>query len=167
MANTRLMDGDSILNEVFIPHPPSRRLAREVALKSAYLIEMRGCTLAEALQDPLINIGAKPPAFTVRMLTTAERNRDYIDEVVRSKVEKWEYNRMALLDKLVLRLATTELLYFPDVPPKVSINEAIEIIKIYSTDKSPRFVNGVLDAIWNDLEKESFRVFPDGSIVPD
>jgi len=148
---------------VFIPHPASRRLAREVALKAAYILETRGCSLDEALLDPLIILGAKPPAFTVRLLTTAERNREYIDEVIRTKVERWEYHRIAILDKIILRLATTELLYFPDVPPKVSINEAIEIIKIYSTENSGKFVNGVLDAIWNTLDKESFELFADGT----
>jgi len=141
-----------------VPHISSRRQAREIALKAAYVLEARGCSLEEALQDPLVIYQCKPPAYAVRLLTTVERNREYLDDVIRGKVEKWEYHRIAMLDRIVLRLATAELLYFPDVPPKVSINEAIEIAKMYSTDKSGRFVNGVLDAIWSDLEKDSPHV---------
>lgn len=136
-----------------IPHPASRRQAREIALKAAYVLETRGCTIEEALQDPLVIFETKPPAYAVRLLTTVERNREYLDDVIRAKVDRWEFHRIALLDRLVLRLATAELLYFPDVPPKVAINEAIEIAKTYSTDKSGRFVNGVLDAIWGDLNR--------------
>jgi N utilization substance protein B len=130
---------------------PSRRLAREIALKVAYAIELRNCAPEEAFIDPLITGGKLPPAYSVRLLTHVSQYQEQVDEIIRSKVEKWEFNRIATIDRIVLRLATAELLYFPDIPPKVSINEAIEIAKKYSTDKSGKFVNGILDAIYNDL----------------
>lgn len=138
---------------VFVNRPTSRRLARETALKAAYIREMRGCSPEEALQDPLACEDHSLPAYAVRLLTHVERFREHLDDVIRAKVERWEFHRIAVLDRLILRLATAELLYFPDVPPKVTINEAIEIAKLYSTEKSGRFVNGVLDAIWNDFNK--------------
>lgn len=141
-------------NDIFFPRPTGRRLAREIALKAAYVLEARGCSVEEALQDPLVILDEAPPAYAVRLLTHVERYKEHLDDVIRAKVERWEFHRIATIDKLILRLATAELLYFPDVPPKVSINEAIEIAKTYSTDKSGRFVNGVLDAIWTDIAKD-------------
>lgn len=130
---------------------PSRRLAREIALKVAYALEMRECSLEEILKDHLIVGDQLPPAYCVRLLTHVEQYKEQLDEIIRTKVEKWEFHRIATLDRIILRLATAELLHFPDVPPKVSINEAIEIAKKYSTEKSGRFVNGILDAVYNDL----------------
>jgi N utilization substance protein B len=130
---------------------PSRRLAREIALKVSYAIELKGCIPEEAFRDPLITGGNLPPAYAVRLLTHIECYKEQLDELIRSKVEKWEFSRIATIDKIVMRMATAELLYFPDIPPKVSINEAIEIAKKYSTDKSGKFVNGILDAIYNDI----------------
>ncbi len=130
---------------------PTRRVARETALRAVYVIEMRNCDVADALGDSLVVNTESPPAYTVRLLTHVERYREHLDDLIRAKVEKWEFHRIAVIDRLILRLAVAELLYFPDVPPKVSINEAIEIAKSYSTDKSGRFVNGVLDAIFSDI----------------
>lgn len=132
----------------------TRRLARETALKAAYVLEVRGCSLEDALQDPLVLAGGDLPAYTVRLITHVERFKEHLDDLIRSRVERWEFHRVAVLDRLILRLATAEFLYFPDIPPKVTINEAIEIAKLYSTPKSGRFVNGVLDAVWNDINKQ-------------
>ncbi len=111
--------------------------------------------------DPLVTDGSLPPAYTVRLLTHVEQYREQLDDLIRAKVEKWEFHRIAVVDKLILRMATAELLYFPDVPPKVSINEAIEIAKKYSTGKSSQFVNGILDAVYGDLN--SGRLVLNGS----
>lgn len=128
-----------------------RRIARETALKAIYVLEMRGCGIAEALQDALVSTNGSPPAYSTRLLADAEKYREQIDDLIREKVEKWEFHRIALIDRLILRIAVVELLYFPDVPPKVTINEAIEIAKEYSTDKSGQFINGVLDAVYGDI----------------
>lgn len=77
-----------------------------------------------------------------------------IDKVIKTKTEHWEFYRIALLDKILLRMAVCEMQYFPDIPPKVSINEAIEIAKDYSTDSSSTFVNGILDAVLMDMKKD-------------
>jgi len=106
-----------------------RRMAREIALKVAYAYEMRGGPMEEILQDPLVNGGRLPPPYTVRLLTHMLRYLEHLDEVIRSRIQRWEFHRVAVVDRLILRMGVTELLYFPDVPPKVSINEAIEIAK--------------------------------------
>ncbi len=129
----------------------SRRYARELALKASYAAELRKCPLEEVFNDILITDGQEPPAYAKRLTTQIEQHREHIDDVIRSKVMHWEFHRIAIIDRLIMRLATAELLYFPDVPPKVSINEAIEIAKKFSTDKSGKFINGVLDAIFTDI----------------
>lgn len=78
---------------------------------------------------------------------------DELDALINGRVANWEFNRLAILDKIILRICICELLYFDDIPPKVSINEAIEIARRYSTEKSDKFVNGVLDSVLDDLKK--------------
>ena len=132
---------------------PSRRLAREIDLRAIYVMEIRGCNMEEALNDPLVSPDSNPPAYTVRVLSHMERYREQLDDVIRAKVERWEFHRIAVIDRLILRMAIAEMLYLPDVPPKVTINEAIEIAKTFSTPKSGRFVNGILDAVFNDMQE--------------
>ncbi len=81
------------------------------------------------------------------LLKTSEFNQSIV-EIISKYLENWEWGRVALLDRLVLQMGTAELLYVDDVPPKVTIAEAITIAKHYSTDDSSAFVNGVLDAIY-------------------
>jgi len=73
-----------------------------------------------------------------------------LDERIQKTAANWELGRMACIDRALLRLGTFELLYRPDVPPKVTISEAIELAKKYSTEKSSGFVNGILDKIFQD-----------------
>ena len=70
-----------------------------------------------------------------------------VDSMIKSILENWEWNRVCAMDKAILGIAVTELLYFPENPPKVVINEALEIAKEYSTEKSDKFINGILDRI--------------------
>jgi len=81
-------------------------------------------------------------------------NLEQCDEPIIASTIKWQFTRLSPVDKSILRLAVYQLKFCPDIPPKVVINEAIELAKKYSTDKSPAFVNGVLDAI---LKKESAK----------
>lgn len=78
---------------------------------------------------------------------------DELDEIISRHTENWDLSRIALIDHIVLRMAISELMTFEDIPPKVSINEAIEIVKRYSTPKSGQFINGVLDAVLLDLQE--------------
>lgn len=80
---------------------------------------------------------------------------DYCMELIQPKLINWDAERVALIDLLVLRMGVCEFLYFPTIPTKVTINEYIEIAKMYSTPQSGQFVNGVMDNILKDLEKEN------------
>ncbi len=91
--------------------------------------------------------------FAVTLFLTTVNHQAELDKKIKQKTEHWEFHRIALIDKLLLRMAMSEIMYFADIPPKVSINEAIDIAKDYSTDSSGTFINGILDALLNDMKK--------------
>ena len=78
------------------------------------------------------------------------KNTEKLDKLISSKSSNWDISRMALIDRLIIKLALSEIFYFDEVPGKVSIVEAVEISKEYSTEDSSRFINGILDSIYND-----------------
>lgn len=78
---------------------------------------------------------------------------DEVDDIINRHTENWDLSRIALIDHIMLRMAISELVTFEDIPPKVTINEAIEIVKRYSTPKSGQFINGILDAVLVDLQE--------------
>ena len=84
--------------------------------------------------------------FARTLLRRSWNNREHCDEVIMNLAENWDFNRITPIDKAVLRMGIAELLYFPEIPTRVTINEAIEIAKMFSTDKSGVFINGILDA---------------------
>lgn len=96
---------------------------------------------------------AETRRFAKRLYLKALDNRQMADEIISEHARNWDLNRIALLDRLVLRMAITELQLFKQIPPKVTINEAIEIAKAYSTEKSGNFINGLLDAVLKTLKK--------------
>jgi N utilization substance protein B len=85
--------------------------------------------------------------FGVSLIEHAIKDRETIDALIRKLAKNWEFERIALIDRLILRLASIEFLYYPEIPTKVTINEALDIAKKFSTDKSSTFINGVLDSI--------------------
>ncbi|MFN3466890.1 MAG: transcription antitermination factor NusB, partial [Candidatus Brocadiales bacterium] len=127
-----------------------RTRARELALQALYQIEVRG---EEALEDALRFCTERAEdqevsQFAVQLVEGSCRVKTRIDEKITSVVENWELPRMATIDRCILRLSVYELLYREDIPPKVSINEAIELAKKYSTANSGTFVNGILDRVY-------------------
>lgn len=92
-------------------------------------------------------------ALLERLVYTVLDHREECDELITKLAANWEFDRIAVIDRILLRIGICELFYFPEIPPKATINEAIEIAKRYSTEKSGKFVNGILDAILSDLKK--------------
>lgn len=132
-----------------------KRNARIFALKMAYAYEMT--QKEESLVNDNINIDqnlgreSKDIIFySKRIVDTCINNMKDIDSLITSKSANWDINRIAFIDKIIIRLALTEMLYFEDVPPKVSIVEAVEISKEFSTKDSSSFINGILDSIYNE-----------------
>ena len=75
--------------------------------------------------------------------------------IIKSHLENWEIDRIAQIDKILLKMGICEIYFIDDIPPKVTISEMVEIAKIYSTDESPIFINGILDAVFKDYLKEN------------
>jgi N utilization substance protein B len=133
-----------------------RRRARELALQACYAHELSGNPPAQISDEVILNKDETGAVleFANELFRRTVAEISHFDMMIRRKAVNWEFNRIAIMDKLILRMALCEFLYFSDIPPKVTIDEAIEIAKKYSTEKSGRFVNGILDAVLIDLRKE-------------
>lgn len=130
-----------------------RRKARGLVLECLYAWEVGQEPPEKVLEDVLSRSPADEETreFASRLFRAACEHGPALDEAIGRAAENWGLKRMAVLDRNLLRLAAAELLYFPEeVPPKVAINEAIEVAKRYGSDDSPRFVNGILDRILKD-----------------
>jgi transcription antitermination protein NusB len=136
----------------------NRRNLRESVLKALYAHAQGGGDAAHVINmqiHPDIGKEKEEILFAEQLLLRTIKNSDEYDALISGKIKNWELGRIALVDKLILRMAICELLLFDDIPAKVTINEAIELAKEYSTANSGRFVNGVLDAIRDQLAVDS------------
>jgi N utilization substance protein B len=127
-----------------------RRKARGLVLECLYAWEVGKEPADKVLEDVLSRTSPNEETreFASRLFRSTCEHTEAIDGAIALAAEHWALKRMAVLDRNLLRLATAELLFFQgEVPPKVAINEAIEIAKRYGSDESPRFVNGILDKI--------------------
>lgn len=90
--------------------------------------------------------------FTKELIRISVRHEDELNEIIEQKAQNWDFERIALIDRLIIQMALAEFLYFPSIPPKVTLNEYVEMAKNYSTPKSKTFVNGILDKSLKDLK---------------
>lgn len=121
-----------------------------MALQFLYQADLVSKPLSES--DDFLRDEERDPEtrrFAQRLITGTLDGKEEIDEAIQQVAQNWNISRMAVVDRNVLRLATYELLNCQDIPPKVAINEAIEIGKRYSTQNSGAFINGILDRIMN------------------
>jgi N utilization substance protein B len=135
----------------------SRRDAREHVMKALYAHEQADGDpdhLAAVLIDMPLEDDPSTREFAERLFRTTLDTMDEADEIIEKHAKNWEIHRIAVIDRSLLRMATTELLTFEEIPPKVSVDEAIDIAKKYSTPRSGTFVNGVVDAILLDLHEQ-------------
>ncbi|MFH0735820.1 MAG: transcription antitermination factor NusB [bacterium] len=131
----------------------NRRALREKSLQILYAYEMNKDRIELLTEGLLSDVeSAADRLFCKNLINTVTRYAPDLDKMISDRVANWEMDRIALIDKLLIRIGICELLYFPDIPPKVSINEVIEIAKDYSTQKSGKFINGILDAVLNELK---------------
>jgi N utilization substance protein B len=142
-----------------------RRRARAAALQALYECEIGGLTPQQALgvlhhagppevDDP----GEREHAFVTSLVRGAMDGKDALDERIGDAAKNWRVERMAILDRLVMRLALQELLTHRDSPPRVVISEAIELARAYSGEDAAKFVNGVLDGAYRRLKEEGLIV---------
>ncbi len=131
-----------------------RRIVREKVVQALYAFEIGGDPVDHVIKCVLAGLSDNKPAheFAKRLVVHTIEHTSDIDLIIRDKVTNWDFKRIAVLDRLILRMAICELLFFKEIPPKVSMNEAIELAKLFSTSRSGQFVNGVLDAVLNDMK---------------
>ena len=138
------------------PRPSKRRQVRERVLQALYAFEA-----SEDSADHVLATLVRPAfkdektylRFAERLFLKSADTRAEADVLIDKHVENWDLNRLARTDRYVLWIAIAELLYFPDIPPKVTLNEAVEVARAFGTDNSPSFVNGVLDAVLQELRQ--------------
>ncbi len=132
-----------------------RRRARETVLEALYCYEIRddASCIDEIFEycREIHKLDDEAAEFARNLLGKTVENLNDLDSKIAAHVKNWDLDRLTTIDKNILRLGLTELFYFPDIPKKVSIDEAIELAKTYGTAESSRFVNGVLDALNKDL----------------
>ena len=131
-----------------------RREGREAAIQFLYQRDLN----AEGSRDAYYKMrGISPSArrFCDELLNGINMYSAEIDAFVARFTDNYDFERISAVDRSVIRLATYEMLHCPNVPPAVSIDEAIEVAKKYSTDQSGRFVNGVLDKIRQEIRKKT------------
>lgn len=131
-----------------------RTRGRELALQFLYQRDLLG---PELIEESAAFLAEEEPdrearAFAQRLIGGVHEHWEALDLVIRGVAQNWDIARMAVVDRNVLRLATFELLHCKDIPPKVTINEAIELGKRFSTANSGAFINGILDRIKSQSE---------------
>jgi N utilization substance protein B len=138
-----------------IANKSKRRIVREKVLQVLYAYEMNKDSLDPLALEILSEITDKADKdFARELISNVISNVANLDNRIVGRVTNWEMNRIALIDKILIRMGICEILFFPDIPPKVSINESIEIAKDFSTAGSGKFINGILDAILAEEKKE-------------
>ncbi len=133
-----------------------RRLSRELVVQFLYLIEMN----EGEVQNQLKQFWESHPAaedvqsFTEDILNDIFDHKEAIDARLEKYSDNWTLSRMAVIDRNLLRMAASEILYSKTVPPKVAIDEAVEIAKRFGSEDSPNFINGILDRILKELNSD-------------
>jgi transcription antitermination factor NusB len=132
----------------------NRRLSRELAIQFLYLTEMNEGEIENQLKSFLENNSCQKDVqlFTEEILNNIFDHKKEIDARLEKYSDNWTLSRMTVIDRNLLRMAASELMYSKTVPPKVVIDEALEIAKKFGSEDSPNFINGVLDRILKELK---------------
>lgn len=141
-----------------------RRYARECVMQALYAQELAGGDLNHTINTvikPRLSDDDATLEFAVDLFNRSIDFRAEAIEIIQEHTQNWELDRIAVIDRILLQMAIVEFLFFEDVPPKVTMNELIEIAKRYSTGRSGRFVNGILDAVLESL-KSAGRIVKTG-----
>lgn len=141
-------------------HWEGRRRAREAALQMLYQTEVGQLPVSDAARDhstlggDAVELEDEAREYAVELARGSWQDRQTIDSYIADAAHNWRVERLAVIDRLLLRLAVHELLSHPATPPRVVIDEAIELARGYSGDDAAKFVNGVLDGVFRRLKEE-------------
>ncbi len=130
-----------------------RRRSREFALRVLYQLEISKEDIPRIIvqQREHLSPGDESDEFAERIVEGVRKNGPEIDQLIHRYSENWRLDRMNLIDRNILRMAVFEFLYCEDIPPKVTLNEAVELGKKYGSEESGSFINGILDRIRNEV----------------
>lgn len=134
-----------------------RRRGRETALQLLYALDITEEPLDRLLRESWIEtvVPEGGREFSVALVAGVMAHRDEIDTLVQEWSMNWSLERIGIIERNILRFAIYELIFMTDIPPNVTINEAVEVAKRYGTDEAPSFINGILDRIKQELEARS------------
>ena len=145
--------------------PHAKRLGRELAMQYLFRCDMRDEIPSAATFEPFFEqvreehglrenrLARKGREYAETLYTLVTVHRDEIDAAIRERSEHWEWDRLSLVDRNIMRIAVAEMLHCEDVPPVVSIDEAVEIARDYSGEEAGNFINGVLNGVKNTLKR--------------
>ncbi len=138
-----------------------RHRGREAALRALYQLEIGGIETAQALalveqagDDEAVALDAGTRAFAARLVVGTWTNKDALDAALVPHCTNWRIERLAVLDRIVMRMAVHEWLAEPGTPPRVVLSEALDLARAYSGDQAVGFVNGVLDAVYRQMKTD-------------
>ena len=133
-----------------------RRRAREIALQVLFYMDLRQDFRNENLLSFCDNFLFEdtPREFFTNLVAGISDHKDELDTKIAAASKNWRLERMSVVDRNAMRIAVYEMMHCPDIPPVVSINEAIEIVKKFGSDDSGAFINGILNTILKELEKK-------------
>tara|TARA_X000001036_G_scaffold423489_1_gene447484 strand:- start:899 stop:1369 length:471 start_codon:yes stop_codon:yes gene_type:complete len=140
-----------------------KRIARYICLQAIYVCEVSGDPFSfdnkssiftehfkDELKDFFGDLSDSQMVYSKRLYEQSVKNKDFVDQLIADRLNNWDISRLAIIDKIILRMSVSEMFFLDDVPPKVSIAEGVEIAKVFSTKDSSSFVNGILDAVYNE-----------------
>ena len=132
-------------------------MVREKVLQALYAYELSKEPINNIVETILDELRPHKPDFDFakKLIHEVITHEAELEGYIKATVDHWEFERIAIIDRMLLRMGICEMLFFEDIPPKVTINESIEVAKTFSTEKSGRFINGVLDAILEDLRSKN------------
>jgi len=134
-----------------------RRDERELALKILYALEYNSISVEDLIDELDPELKKNASDFALKIINVGREKKEELDDLIKAQLFNWDFSRVAIIDKILLRMALAELLHFNDVPAEVTLNEVIEISKIYSTERSGKFINGILDAILKKIRAGEFN----------
>lgn len=144
----------NMMEKTIEKHP--RRKAREYTMQALYALEINNGYPNDILE--LYNQSfndLEDDEYMKELFHCVVEKKSWADDLITDCLQNWEYGRVAILDKILLRMGVSEIYHVSDVPPKVTISEMVEIAKEYSTEESSSFVNGILDTIYKNYSEKN------------